>query len=143
MKLEITQEQGVFILRPEGPNLDATLSGRLRQEITSVLDEDGCLVLDLSQVQFADSSGLSVLCDMQRRAGENRIAVVGVGGRLASIFSRIPGGQLPHGAAQIEDAIGILTADRRAERTAKKPTLRIAHECSEPLTGSVRQSQTG
>src|SRR2546423_15671501 len=80
MRLEIIEdrEHTVPVLRLFG-GLDISTVGQLRERVIALLEEEiPALALDMSQVTFADSSGLGTLL-----AGKNRALAKRVGYYLA------------------------------------------------------------
>ena len=75
MKLEIIEdrEQTVPVLRLFG-GLDISTVGQLRERVIALLAEEiPALALDMSQVTFADSSGLGTLLAGKKRALEKSV----------------------------------------------------------------------
>src|SRR3954464_11639890 len=77
-RFESGQQGGWAILRPVG-EVDAYWASRLRDHMTRLLEGNGYhLVVDLSAVQFLDSTGIGVLMGglkrAQARGGEVRLA---------------------------------------------------------------------
>ncbi|MFU8858817.1 MAG: STAS domain-containing protein [Cyclonatronaceae bacterium] len=63
MKFEIEQDDNVTIMTLKGSKLDTKIAAELKSQfiLLSKAGESGHLILDLSSVNFADSSGLSAL----------------------------------------------------------------------------------
>jgi anti-anti-sigma factor len=77
-RVDVSSEQGAIVLTVIG-ELDLASSPTLEHELERVRDSDSELViLDLSDLEFMDSTGLSVLVRAQQRAQEagRRFAVV-------------------------------------------------------------------
>ncbi len=74
-----TQDQ-VLIITPEASSLDANVATAFKDKVTDLLahNEQKCVVFDLHELQFIDSSGLgtflSVLRTMHRKGGELKLA---------------------------------------------------------------------
>jgi anti-anti-sigma factor len=77
---------GVTVCRVCG-DLDVATAPRLR-DLLSTAVETGCrrLVIDLSEVGFIDSTGLSVLVVMTRRLGPGSISLVSPGDEVVRIL---------------------------------------------------------
>ncbi|THA56524.1 anti-sigma factor antagonist [Streptomyces sp. A1136] len=80
----------------DGPRLVAALAGamdwhtarQLREEATSLVEVNPRLVLDVSAVTFCDSSGLSALVQLRRRALDagGSVVLTGVPGHLRRLL---------------------------------------------------------
>lgn len=79
----------VLLLRILEPRLDAAWAPGLRSELIRRVDEGHTrLVLDLSAVDFMDSSGLSSLISCLKHIGaRGSIAIAGAKGDVARLFS--------------------------------------------------------
>ena len=80
MKLDIRSDGGIFVAKPLGEHLDFETVGIFRREIESVGGSGNKVVLDMSELQFVDSSGLGALLSLLRRlsseGGDLRLAGV-------------------------------------------------------------------
>lgn len=81
-------ESGVCVITPESARLTAAVAGAFRDEATRIIEEGhNRLVVDLSDVDFIDSSGLGALVALSRRAGtRGAIVVCGLGEAVAQMF---------------------------------------------------------
>ncbi len=72
--------QGSRILVAVKGDLDLTTAAPLREALDELLDRyaDKSLTLDLSDVDFVDSSGLGVILGRYRRMGKRILALTGV-----------------------------------------------------------------
>ncbi|WP_053960646.1 STAS domain-containing protein [Sulfobacillus thermosulfidooxidans] len=72
--------QGNRILVAIHGDLDLTTAAPLREALDELLDRyrEKALVLDLSEVEFIDSSGLGVILGRYRRMGNRTLSLVGV-----------------------------------------------------------------
>ncbi|OLZ12314.1 STAS domain-containing protein [Sulfobacillus thermosulfidooxidans] len=72
--------QGNRILVAIHGDLDLTTAAPLREALDELLDRyrEKALVLDLSEVEFIDSSGLGVILGRYRRMGNRPLSLVGV-----------------------------------------------------------------
>jgi len=62
MNLEQSKEGKVLVVRVRESRLDAHLAPDLKQQLGAMIEGgDNCLVLDLQDVEFVDSSGLSAI----------------------------------------------------------------------------------
>ncbi len=67
MNLEIEEVGNVSVIELLGDHLDASNATGFRDAIEPCVAANACLVLDLSQLTFVDSSGLGVLISCLRR----------------------------------------------------------------------------
>jgi anti-sigma B factor antagonist len=77
------------LLRFHDERIDAHNSSELKDYLLGLLDNGAkCLVLDLSEVRFVDSSGLGALLSGLKNAGmrESRYALAGLQPRVQSMF---------------------------------------------------------
>lgn len=80
MNFEVRKENGITIFKLNEKRLDTSISGLLKGEFTMLLKVEGAkkFILDLSQVESCDSSGLSAILVANRilntTEGEMRIA---------------------------------------------------------------------
>lgn len=109
-RIEVLQKNGVTIVVPQGPRLDAEVAGNFRDLLLSRIENgDRKLILDLPAVDFIDSSGLGALVSALKhlkqldRGGDIRLANVqpSVGAvleiiRLNRVFSQF---------SSVEDAV--------------------------------------
>jgi anti-sigma B factor antagonist len=89
--MDVTEEErgGVLILRVGEPRLDAARAPSLRDELIRRVEAGHtALVLDLSRVEFMDSSGLGALVSCLKRTGaRGSLSIVGAKGAVARLFS--------------------------------------------------------
>ncbi len=89
MKFDVQEKNGKLILSLYEKRLDAKLAPDLKGEFliicTSAIKE---LIIDLSEVQFCDSSGLSSLLFAERQMRENGgvVKLVGLTDNVASLI---------------------------------------------------------
>jgi anti-sigma B factor antagonist len=77
--LESQRKGGSTVVSVSGA-LDLTIAERLDQAIREAEEDGGAIVVDLREVDFLDSTGLSVLLQArtrQRRDGGQRLSIVG------------------------------------------------------------------
>jgi anti-anti-sigma regulatory factor len=103
--LSTCRESGITILRVCGASFDARLA---REFILAVENLEVALfpiIVDLSAVDFIDTSGLGALCRLTRQEGTRPVCLAGVSRRLASGLARVPWEQLPHCHDTLADAV--------------------------------------
>ncbi|MBN1222452.1 MAG: STAS domain-containing protein [Candidatus Aminicenantes bacterium] len=88
MKLDVTHKNGVIIIKPLGKRIDARVASEFKSDlITFVKNGNEKIVLDLSDVDFIDSSGLGVLVLVMRKLGAGgKICLCKVKESVKSIF---------------------------------------------------------
>ena len=79
INIEFTTENGIGIFKLNERRFDSALAGLVKAEFTIILSEDTSkLVVDMSEVEYCDSSGLSALLlafrILQAEEGEIKIA---------------------------------------------------------------------
>lgn len=66
--IEVFERDGVTVVAPAGPRLDAEIAGELRARLLQLIDGgDRKLVLDVLAIDFIDSSGLGALVSALKR----------------------------------------------------------------------------
>lgn len=79
IKSELRDKTAIVYIKGEIDMYNATA---LKDRVVSIVDDDGpkCLVLDLQQVEYIDSTGLGILIGIRRRmieaGGEIRLVIV-------------------------------------------------------------------
>lgn len=77
MKYSIDKEEKYAIMKLEETNLDSLVAPVLKTELV-ILSNEGVhnMILDLSQVQFVDSSGLSAILTANRLWSDNKSFII-------------------------------------------------------------------
>lgn len=66
--IDVLDRDGVTVVTPAGPRLDAEVAAHLRATLTGLIDRGSRkLILDLPAVEFIDSSGLGALVSALKR----------------------------------------------------------------------------
>jgi anti-sigma B factor antagonist len=91
MEFGIRQEQrgAMPLLKVQG-ELDIYTAPRLKEAVLAALtDGVGSLAIDLSEVEFLDSTGLQVLMSAKKRTAERGgdVYLLGVGGQIRRVFT--------------------------------------------------------
>lgn len=97
MDLSLAKRIAPHIHVVAGVNLEGNAARSLMTDVAPLLEAGRSVVLDLSTVEFADSSGLGVLCalaDYARAHGSN-LALACCSRRLEAILSRLPARRIP------------------------------------------------
>jgi anti-sigma B factor antagonist len=88
MKLDVTRKDGILIITPKVQRIDASIATDLKSKLIDFLDNgDKVLVINLSEVDFIDSSGLGAMVLILRKIGtEGRIKLCKLKEGVRSIF---------------------------------------------------------
>ncbi len=77
MEMEVKQDDGVLLIKPLDGVVDAVVSREFRGKITDLINKGNkFLVLDLSKVEFMDSSGLGSLISILKLIALNKGSIV-------------------------------------------------------------------
>jgi len=85
---------GVTIIRPECSHLDASRSKEFRREVVERLSRGMHVLLDLSHIQFVDSSGCGAVLACSRKVdpdgdGHEEVKLCGVTRAVRSVFQMV------------------------------------------------------
>jgi anti-sigma B factor antagonist len=86
--IDVDRGGAVPVVTPRMKRLDASVAPAFKQAVVQVVEAgDRRLVLDLSGVEFLDSSGLGALVSVLKAAGsQGALAVCGARGAVLSLF---------------------------------------------------------
>lgn len=86
--LAVQRERGVTVVAPTAKRLDATVAPSFKKAVVDLVEAgDTRLVLDLSGVEFLDSSGLGAMVSILKALGNRgTVLVCGVQGAVLSLF---------------------------------------------------------
>lgn len=85
--MEETRVDGAVVLKLALRRLDAAVAPRFREEALARVTGATCVVLDLSAVDFMDSTGLGcVVAVMKRLQPGGDLRLVGVGERVSAVL---------------------------------------------------------
>ena len=90
MNFTIEQDKGATIFRPKEARLDSMISSELKAQFLILAQSDvGKLIIDLSEVEYIDSGGLSALLLARRQMVDNDgdVRLVGVRPEVQSLLS--------------------------------------------------------
>ena len=83
MKIDVAERNGAMVVRPAGARIDLQVAGEFRMALLQLVEGGHLrLVVDMSDVQFVDSSGLGALVSalktlrLLKRDGDIRLANV-------------------------------------------------------------------
>jgi len=99
------RQNGITVLRVCRTNFDASLAREFLRAIATFDGEWPPIIVDLSTVEFIDTSGLSALCNLARNEGTRPVYLAGVSGRLARGLARVPRAQHPPCHETVADAL--------------------------------------
>lgn len=88
MELKVRQERGVAVVDVEG-EVDLHGTPRLREALTELVKlADAKVVVNLTQVNYIDSSGLGVLVGAMKEAGKSggKLVLTGLGREVRTVF---------------------------------------------------------
>lgn len=88
MELAVRQEGAVTVVRPAGTRLDALVAVQFKDRMKLAVEGGGgCVVLDLSAIDFLDSSGLGAVVAVRRflRDGQ-RLELAGLMPAVQRVF---------------------------------------------------------
>jgi len=88
MKLDVTQRDGVIIIKPLIKRVDARVAPEFKSDLLAFAKNgDERIVLNLSEVDFIDSSGLGALVLLLRKLGAGgKIRLCKVNESVKSVF---------------------------------------------------------
>ena len=91
MRLEQQTVDGVIVVEVHAQNLDVSNSAALREAIEPHITENTRMVLDLSPVEFVDSSGLGAILSCLRKVstGDGDLRVCGARPQVQSLFEMV------------------------------------------------------
>ena len=86
--IDVNREAAVPVVAPKVRRLDASVAPAFRQEVVQLVQAgEHRLVVDLSGVEFLDSSGLGALVAILKSLGaQGALAVCGAQGAVLSLF---------------------------------------------------------
>ena len=86
--LAVSRERGIAVVAPAVKRLDASVAPAFRQAVLQLVEGgDTRLVLDLSGLEFLDSSGLGAMVSILKALGSRGgLAVCGLQGSVLSLF---------------------------------------------------------
>ena len=88
MKLEKEQVGEAVVIKPGERRLDASIAREFRESLGKVVEVGHCsIVLDLSAVEFVDSTGLGAIVSVLKMVGDDgEIVISGAKATVMSIF---------------------------------------------------------
>jgi len=89
MEIAMEEISGIMVVHPEGPRLDAAAAPKFKSDMIDIITHGATrIVVDLSRIDFMDSTGLSSLMStMKTLAGQGEIVLCGVSEKLRKLFS--------------------------------------------------------
>ncbi|MGD9346824.1 MAG: STAS domain-containing protein [Candidatus Aminicenantes bacterium] len=88
MKLKVTRKDGILIITPQDKRIDASVATEFKSKLIDFLENgDKVIVINLSAVDFIDSSGLGAMVLILRKIGtDGRIKLCKLKESVRSIF---------------------------------------------------------
>ena len=114
MNIESRQIQNVLVLRPEITTIDASVSFHFKSRVIDwVTRGHNRIVLDLSGVEFMDSSGLGILLSILKTVGPDGRLVLArvVSSELKNLFRITRVDRIIAIHADVEDAVAQIAPD--------------------------------
>jgi anti-sigma B factor antagonist len=109
MKFDVTKNGKATVLKLHGRKLDATVAPELKAEFLILCKPKvtAKLIIDMTEVQFCDSSGLSALliADRAMRAHDGRVHLVHVHDKVMDLMKISQLDRLFTINAKVEDAV--------------------------------------
>jgi len=89
MDIETKNEGGILLVKPLSGRLDAGSAPAFKSRMVDyILQDNMYIAMDLSEVEFMDSSGLSVLLSTLKTIGDRgRLVLFGISPNVARLFS--------------------------------------------------------
>ena len=86
--VSVSRDNGVAVVAPTVRRLDASVAPAFKQAVVAVIEGgEQRLVLDLSSVEFLDSSGLGAMVSILKAlGGKGAVAVCGAQGAVLALF---------------------------------------------------------
>lgn len=80
---------GITVVSPRGPRLDAAAAPRFKSDMVDLMTGGATrIIVDLSRVDFMDSTGLASIMSSMKSLGESgEIALCGISEKLRKLFS--------------------------------------------------------
>lgn len=87
MDLASTHADGVQIVKAETARIDAAVAIQFKDRMRDVTDDGaGRVVLDLSAVEFIDSSGLGAIVASMKQMGARKLDLAGLSPNVEKVF---------------------------------------------------------
>lgn len=118
LTLSVDQHAGVYVLEAAG-DLDMSTAPQLVSEVAELgSGGDVCVVVDVSQLTFIDSSGLNaiVVCGRELDARGGRLIVTAPSSHIARVFDVVALGKSVEVAATLDEALARTERDGAGER---------------------------
>lgn len=89
MEIDVEAVDGITVVSPQGPRLDAATAPRFKSHMVDLITGGTTrIILDLSRVDFMDSTGLgSIMSIMKTLGGIGEIVLCGISEKLKKLFS--------------------------------------------------------
>lgn len=88
MEFDIERKDNILVIKPKIKNLDSLCALIFKSKLVEIIGNDEKVVIDLSDVSFVDSAGLSAMISVYKSLGSGRdhFAVCGVNKAIFELF---------------------------------------------------------
>jgi anti-sigma B factor antagonist len=86
VKLEEATLDGILLVKVKAARIDASVSGAFKDSLSKIAARSERVVLDLSAVDFVDSSGLGALVAGVKAAKVKKLAIAGARSQIVTLF---------------------------------------------------------
>lgn len=121
-----THQSGVTVLRVGCANFDASVTGSFLKAVGEIVGERPSVVVDLSAVEFVDSSGLGALCTLARHVKPHPVRLAGASARLMARLGAMFGEKPRECHETLDDAIAAFRPSEVIECENRTRTNRYA-----------------
>lgn len=115
MNFEVRYENNIVIVKPLSKNIDASLSTDFKGSMIDLIDQgNNFFLLDLSQVDFIDSSGLGAIISILKTLSQNDgdIVICGTNPPILNLFKLTRMDQVFKIYTDEEEALTALTNEK-------------------------------
>ena len=105
MKFSDQMCNGVCVIRLQGENLDACACRVLEDTLLPKIPSDAPILIDVDDVQFADSAGLGLIRLIAREAQDFGFGLACVSRRLGKCLDRLPRSRQPHAWPSVTEGV--------------------------------------
>ncbi len=123
MKLRVEQSGNVTVIHVESNHLDAGNTTQFRNAMSEAIAGRQAVLIDLTDVQFVDSSGLGALlsCLRQISADGGRLRLCGISRTVRSLFELVRMHRVFEIHGSREEALAAFASERNDDEGAAPP----------------------
>lgn len=124
MKLRVEQSGNVTVIHVESNHLDAGNTTQFRNAVSGAIAGRKGVLIDLTDVQFVDSSGLGALlsCLRQISADGGRLRLCGISRTVRSLFELVRMHRVFEIHGSREEALAAFTSETNDDEGAAPPS---------------------